>query len=115
MAVPGPVDSEQSRGTNQLIRDGARAVTCAEEVIEEIQGVAANPRPRLRAPSEPPMLALFDPTETVVFEALKSEPKHVDLLREETGLVPGVLLAKLLDLELRGVAEALPGKLFRRA
>lgn len=115
MAVPGPVDSEQSRGTNQLIREGARAVTCVEDVIEELEGVAWTPRPRLQPPADAPLLPLFDSTQAAVFDALRPDPKHVDLLGEETGLVSGILLATLLDLELRGVAEALPGKRFRRA
>lgn len=115
MAVPGAIDSPQSEGTNQLIRDGARAVTCVEEVIEELEGVSGNPRPRLTTEPDPPSLALFDPAQDVVFQALRPDPKHVDRLLEETGLLSGVLLATLLDLELRGVAEALPGKRYRRA
>jgi len=115
MAVPGPIDSPASEGTNQLIREGARAVTSVDDVIEELEGVAANPRPRLQRPSDPPLLPLFDSTQDAVFQALRPDPKHVDLIGEETGLVSGVLLATLLDLELKGVAQALPGKRFRRA
>lgn len=117
MAVPGAIDSPQSEGTNQLIREGARAVTRVEEVLEELEGVSAAPRPRSRLEREPdpPALPLFDAAQGAVFHALCPQPKHVDRLREETGLVPGVLLATLLDLELQGVAEALPGKRYRRA
>lgn len=115
MAVPGAIDSRQSEGTNQLIRDGARAVTAVEEVIEELEGVSATARRRLAREPDPPTLGLFGPTEDAVFQALRPQPQHVDRLREETGLVPGVLLATLLELELRGVAEGLPGKLYRRA
>jgi DNA processing protein len=117
MAVPGHVDSPQSEGTNQLIREGARAVTCAEEVIEELEGVSANPTPRRRLErhSDPLSLPLLDPAQDAVFQALRPDPKHIDRLGEETGLMSGVLLATLLDLELRGVAEALPGKRYRRA
>jgi DNA processing protein len=114
MAVPGAIDSPQSEGTNQLIREGARAVTSAEDVIEELEGVSAAPRPRLARAPDPPELPLFDPAQSAVFQALRPDAQHVDRLLEATGLVSGVLLATLLDLELQGVAEALPGKRYRR-
>lgn len=113
MAVPGAIDSPQSEGTNQLIREGARPVTTVQEVIEELEGVSATPRPRLERAAEPPMLPLFDATQDSVYRALHPDPKHVDTLLDETGLVAGVLLATLLDLEMQGVVEALPGKRYR--
>lgn len=116
MAVPGAIDSPQSEGSNQLIRDGARAVTCAAEVIEELEGIAPDTAARtgLSRPVEPPALLLLDEQERSIMEALAAEPQHVDALAQETGIGGGQLLATLLDLELRGVAEALPGKRFRR-
>jgi len=115
MAVPGAIDSPQSEGTNQLIRDGARAVTCVQEVLEELEGVSATaPRPRLERAADPPALPLFDATQESVYRALEPSPKHVDALVGETGIGSGVLLATLLDLELQGVVEALPGQRYRR-
>lgn len=116
MAVPGAIDSPQSEGSNQLIRDGARAVTCAAEVIEELEGVAPDiaARTGLTRPADAPALLLLDERERAIMEALAAEPRHVDMLEQETGIGGGQLLATLLDLELRGVAEALPGKRFRR-
>lgn len=116
MAVPGAIDSPQSEGSNQLIRDGARAVTRAAEVIEELSGISPGPDTPtgLTRRRDPPALLLLDERERVIVEALDAEPRHVDALAEETGIGGGQLLATLLDLELRGVAESLPGKRFRR-
>lgn len=115
MAVPGAIDSPQSAGTNALIREGAVAVTSVDDIVEELEGVASNRRPLSRTPAEPLTLPLFDPGQEAVFHALRPDPKHVDLLGEETGMATGTLLATLLDLELRGLVQALPGKRFRRA
>lgn len=118
LAVPGPITSPGSEGTNQLIKDGARLVSCVEDVLEELAGVGARP---LRAPAArslerptPPVLPLLSPQEDRVLAALQPEARHVDELSAATALVPGVLLGTLLELELKGLAHALPGKLYRR-
>jgi len=119
LAVPGPIDSPASAGTNQLIKEGARLVTGVEDVLEELQGVGVvQPAPlRATVPSRAPQpdLALLSPAESAALEALAGRPRHVDELCTHTRLVPGVMLGALLELELKGLAEALPGKLFRRA
>ncbi|HEU0052193.1 MAG TPA: DNA-processing protein DprA, partial [Longimicrobium sp.] len=52
-AVPGPIDSPASAGTNQLLKDGARLVTSARDIVEELRGVgAAEPSPAV-APAAP--------------------------------------------------------------
>jgi DNA processing protein len=119
-AVPGPIGSPQSAGTNQLLKDGARLVTSAADILEELRGVghafrpaggpasAANPDV---APPPPPDLV---PDEAKVYAALAAEPRHVDDLAEATGMAPSNVLAALLGLELRELVEALPGKQFRR-
>lgn len=115
-AVPGPIGAETSAGTNQLIKDGARVVTSVEDVLEELRGVGASRRdpPTLRRDLEPPELPLLSDPEERVLRALGPDPVHVDELNDAAGLPPGGLLAVLLELELKGVAEAMPGKRFRR-
>ena len=114
MAVPGPIGAPTSAGTNQLIRDGARMVTSAEDILEELEGVG-RPRP-LAPPPAPaqPALPLLAPDEDRVVRVLSLGAKHVDEVAAETGLRAGDLLGLLLDLELRGVVESLPAKHFRR-
>jgi DNA processing protein len=113
MAVPGPMGREQSAGTNQLIKDGARMVTSVEDILEELRGV----RPLLPSPpprAAPPELPLLTPDQRDLLGHLSGQPRHVDELGEEVGLRPGAILAILLELELAGAVEALPGQRYRR-
>jgi DNA processing protein len=114
MAVPGPMGREQSAGTNQLIKDGARMVTSVEDILEELRGVAPTlPPPPPHALAQPE-LPLLSPSQHEVLRLLSRQPRHVDELGEAAGLGPGALLATLLELELAGAVEALPGQHYRR-
>ncbi|HEX2191505.1 MAG TPA: DNA-processing protein DprA [Longimicrobiaceae bacterium] len=125
-AVPGPIGSPVSAGTNQLLKDGARVVTSAEDVLEELRGVgrpapvrpprAAPPQQAGEAdlgpaPAEPDDLS---PEEARTWAVLGAEPLHVDEVAAAAGLAPSSVLAALLGLELRGAAEQLPGQRYRR-
>lgn len=119
-AVPGPIGSPASAGTNQLLKDGARLVTSARDVLEELHGVGLPPRPVCgdgpsadlppAKPVAPPDLA---PDEARVFARLADEPRHVDGLAAAAGMSTSTALTALLGLELRELVEALPGKQFR--
>ncbi|HYJ79297.1 MAG TPA: DNA-processing protein DprA [Longimicrobiaceae bacterium] len=121
-SVPGPIGSPASAGTNQLLKDGARLVTCARDILEELRGVGLADRVTpvgapLHPPStpEPPRLPPdLAPDEIAVYGGLGAEPRHVDELAAATRLSSGNLLAALLNLEMRDLAESLPGKHFRR-
>ncbi|HEX2092840.1 MAG TPA: DNA-processing protein DprA [Longimicrobiaceae bacterium] len=128
-AVPGPIGSAASAGTNQLLKDGARLVTSAEDILEELRGVgrpgpvvpaareevpaAAAPAAGSRSPAAEP--EGLSPEEAQVWGVLRAEPLHVDELAHASGLAPSNVLAALLGLELRGAVESLPGKQYRRA
>jgi DNA processing protein len=115
-AVPGPIGSPASAGTNQLLKDGARLVTSARDILEELRGVgSAHGLPvSPTAPAAPAAPTGLAPEEAAVFAALADEPRHVDELSGATKLAPSNVLAALLGLELRELAESLPGKQFRR-
>jgi DNA processing protein len=116
-AVPGPIGSAASAGTNQLLKEGARLVTSARDVLEELQGVGLPLRPVAASsavepqPRTPP--ADLAPDEARVFAALADEPRHVDEVAAAAGIPASAALGALLGLELREVVEALPGKQFR--
>ncbi|CAN5767840.1 DNA-processing protein DprA [soil metagenome] len=130
-AVPGPIGSLTSEGTNQLIKEGARVLTSVDDILEELQGVgrsaaAAPPAPKKRsvpapphgseAPAAPAALPEdLSPDEKRLLSTLGDGPRHVDELTAAAGLSPAQVLSTLLGLELRGLVEALPGKNFRRA
>jgi DNA processing protein len=125
LAVPGPIGSPPNSGTNQLIREGARLVTSAEEIVEELRGVGYADRVRpvpanglaseRREPSEvSPALPLLNPSEEIVMRAIGPAPVHVDEIASTTGLALSGMLATLLELELRGLVTSLPGMRFSR-
>ena len=103
MAVPGNVLSGRSRGSHRLIRDGARIVETADDVLEEI-GLARSSAAEAAVEEGDPVLARMEP----------GDPYDVDALAQQTGLAPPVLLSHLTELELRGsVARIGPGRFVR--
>ncbi|WP_051146677.1 DNA-processing protein DprA [Marinobacter daepoensis] len=110
-AIPGSVHSPVARGCHQLIRQGARLVETADDVLEEL-GTWWSMQPEAPTPkavsSEPDMSSL-DSREIAVFEALGYDPLSTDALSVATGLPADQLLQALLILELEGLAHTCPG------
>jgi DNA processing protein len=115
-AVPGRIDSFASRGTHQLIKDGAKLVESVEDICEEFPylfpaGVALRedggrerlPHPRLTAEEE------------AVFGHVSSRERSIDEIIAACGMPPSIVSAALLSLELKHLVNQLPGKLFRRS
>lgn len=101
-AVPGPIDSAASRGSNQLLRDGKHVVAAAEDVIALI-----NLTPRGRAVSlrrSPDALALPEGDEGVVLAVVRDGPRLPDELIAATGLSPSRLAAAVGALGEQGLA-----------
>lgn len=114
MAVPGNITSEVSRGTNGLIKAGAKLVESWTDVAEELPSPL---REELlaRCPEEPPPRPVLTAEEETVRDRLSPDaPVHVDELREKTELSISELLTILLGLEIKGVVAAVPGKRYVR-
>lgn len=108
--VPGPIDSPLSAGGNALIRDGAKLITSAREVLATLE----LPLP----PDDCEEVLPPDGLEgqgLALWRALGGEPRHVDEISTAVGLDPRRSLASLLALEVRGHARQLPGMRFVRA
>lgn len=115
-AVPGSILSEQSAGTNALLKDGAILVRDAADVVRELPDEdLARLRPGAgQGPTAPPRPP-DDPDAARVWLALDvAEPRDADTLAAATGLSAARLSAALVLLELEGLAEALPGAVFAR-
>jgi len=112
MAVPGPITSPTSEGTNQLLKDGADPILHLNDLLAKYAVAAAAVAREPDQPSLPP--CNLSGHEAMAFNALTAEPRHVDEVAERTGLPIGLLLGVLCGLELGGLAEQLPGSLFRR-
>jgi len=105
-AVPGPVGA-RTRGTHQLLRQGAALAEDADDVLREIA-------PHRRAPAVAPAAPLLSDLETAIVAQLDELPRSVDELIARTGLSAGSVLETLLILELRGIVRQLPGQSFAR-
>lgn len=116
MAVPGPIDSRSSIGCHRLIRDGAKLVTCPEDVLEEIRCQVSIPgRPVApRAEARPIIPMTLSDDEQAVFDILATDAQHVDQIAAEAGMPVAAVLVTLMMLEMKKLAVQLPGKLFVR-
>lgn len=108
-AIPGSIHSPQSRGCHALIKQGAKLVESAQDVLEELHWPAAP-----ATPSHPAMAPAQARDDTGILEALGADPASLDALQARTGLPTATLQARLLELELDGHVGRLPGGLFQR-
>ncbi len=103
-AIPGSIHAPQSRGCHALIKQGAKLVETAADVLDELRLDAP---PSGAADAEPPR---GDP----VLAALGHDPVTLDALSARLGWPPAELSVRLLELELSGDVARLPGQLFQR-
>jgi DNA processing protein len=108
LAVPGNVLSGRNRGGHALLRDGARIVETADDIVEELHGVAsrvdADRRRSATAASGDPLLACL----------IAGEAADADEIAQRTGLAMARLLARLAELELHGMIARVGGGRFIR-
>ena len=108
-AIPGSIHSAQSRGCHLLIKQGAKLVESANDILDEWSW----PTPaglRLHPSTE----SGSEDAETSLLRALGFEPVSLDALLARTGLDTANLQAQLMQLELQGQVGRLPGGLFQR-
>lgn len=113
-AIPGSIHSPQSRGCHALIKQGAKLVETAQDVLEELQFGGTPTSPQLPLAIEDDALASAEGGTDLLLDALGFDPVSLDALTARTGLPAADLNARLLDLELDGRVARLPGQLFQR-
>ncbi len=115
-AIPGSIHAAQSRGCHALIKQGAKLVESAQDVLEELQGFSAGPATPENtagdAGNPDDESALGDPS--ALLKALGFDPVGLDALQARTLLETADLQAQLMTLELDGQVARLPGGLFQR-
>jgi DNA processing protein len=110
-AVPGRITSATSAGTNRLIQDGAKLITCWTDVVSELsepwRRMVRASSPTTQGPARPDresdegrILAMLTP----------DEPQHIERLIAHGGLEPARVAATLVALELGGWARQLTGQ-----
>lgn len=113
-AIPGSIHAPQSRGCHALIRQGAKLVESAQDVLEELRMPAVTGVGRSVDPTSQDMATDADEPEGPLLEALGFDPMSVDALVARTGMDAASLQVALLELELEGRVARLPGGLFQR-
>jgi DNA processing protein len=115
-AIPGSIHSVQARGCHALIKQGAKLVECAQDVLDDLGWGCS-------APGATNLIAahaidtgdsdLFDENSELL-NALGFDPAGLDALQARTGLDTPTLQAQLMALELQNQLARLPGGLFQR-
>lgn len=126
-AIPGSIHNPMAKGCHQLIREGAKLVETAQEIVDELmplvrelqaalQPATSTPGARPRAvTSTPPSTSLDDADYRQLRQALGHDPVGMDALVERTGLTVPVLSSMLLRMQLEGEVVSNPGGTYSRS
>ncbi|NPV03510.1 MAG: DNA-protecting protein DprA [Syntrophaceae bacterium] len=125
-AVPGGIDLPGSRGTNRLLRQGAKLVESAEDILDEILPQLEHPPAPMQRETKTPAgrrggtenhetgQEPLTENESRLLGFISETPQDADTLINRAGLAAAEALALLLSLELKGYILQLPGKRFKR-
>jgi DNA processing protein len=106
-AVPGPINSPTSAGTNQLIKNGAGVITSAQDLLEALALA-----PVTTAAATVPRYQPRDQEEAAVLQLLSANPVHLDEIIRETKLTTTTVIKTLTIMELQGHARQLSGNYY---
>jgi DNA processing protein len=106
-AIPGSIHAPQSRGCHSLIRQGAKLVETAQDVLEELGPLAA--AARCIAPENAAQSPAIDPGMTALLKQIGHDPVSIDTLIERSGLTADAVSSMLLRMELHGLVSSCPG------
>ncbi len=105
MAVPGNITSQLSEGTNNLIRQGARPVQNAEDILEDLGfGMLFKPKETVLPHNG------LDSEQQKIIELVSTGLEDLDQIIERSGLSAQRVLVALTFLEMKGLIRQLPGK-----
>ncbi|SHJ96304.1 DNA-processing protein DprA [Paramaledivibacter caminithermalis] len=104
-AIPGNINCSVSKGTNKLIKEGAKPVTCVEDILEEYN---------IRKQSwdyDTKFNDLSDSERTVIEVIKRKQPIHIDMISSILHLAPSTVNSLITILEIKDLVEQLPGKI----
>ena len=113
-AIPGSIHNTLAKGCHSLIRQGAKLVETAADILEELGPLAVAAATAATPPAPPALPPELDDDYRSLLEQLGQEPVSVDGLVERCGLTAEAVSSMLLILELQGLVAATPGGLYSR-
>ncbi|MCX5701878.1 MAG: DNA-processing protein DprA [Candidatus Omnitrophica bacterium] len=115
-ALPGKIDSNTSFGTNELIKQGAKLISCVDDIIEEFSFLKTTKTPPKYKPVElkndDRQDGLLSSDESILYNLVSGESISLDEIVEKTNLSVGIVYNTLLRLQFKKLIKELPGKQF---
>jgi DNA processing protein len=112
-ALPGRIDSLGSMGTNALLKQGAKIVTCCDDILEELN--LAAPSMKKIEPVVNEQEIICGQEESRLYEYITRQPVAIDDLIQKSALSSSQVLSLILKLQFKKLIKALPGKQFIRS
>jgi DNA processing protein len=106
-AIPGSIHAPQARGCHALIRQGAKLVETAQDILEELGPLASVAR--ASAPENAAPVPTLDAPMAALLQQIGHDPVSVDALIERSGLTADAVSSMLLQMELNGLVSSCPG------
>lgn len=104
-AVPGSIHEETSQGPHYLLRQGARLVTCAKDILDDLQTELV---------PNPPRPFVLNAEQESIYQLLNKTPQHVDDIARQAGIPTAVVTSSLTIMELQGAVRNLGGMRYIR-
>ena len=112
-ALPGKIDSGNSFGTNGLIKQGAKLVSCADDIIEEFNiPVTANLNKKDLKETNSGSRSYLSGNESLLYNLISDQPVLLDEIVEKTNMSISAISDMLLRLQMKKLIRQLPGKQF---
>ncbi|MDP9291465.1 MAG: DNA-protecting protein DprA, partial [Verrucomicrobiota bacterium] len=108
-AVPGQIDRPSAAGSNRLIQQGAKLVTGATDIFEDLQALFPAETKSIASPDRTKTLS---PNEKTVYDAIRDSETPIDAIIIKCNLPSGVVSSTLLTLEMKRLVKQLPGQHF---
>jgi DNA processing protein len=110
-ALPGPVDAPGSVVPHRFLREGARLCTCANDILEDMGWQSREMQ--MMMPGVAADLDDLTPVQRSIYDSLSDEVRSFEDVMSLYDLSPGDLNAHITMLEIRGLIESLPGRIYR--
>ena len=113
-AIPGNVNASNSRGTNSLIKEGAKLVEDVDDITSELKALPKSLKEKMYEKAAGKLLPDMSKEEITVYSQLDETPLHIDVIAKKSSLPVNKVSAILLSLEMNGVIRQEAGKMFAK-